>query len=196
MGDTNLERMSATKEVSVTQLSTTFEAAYWWYSTPFWLDEVITEISLARIYKTRCLVLYGTDDTEANCKWDIRKMVHINGGWNYRSVQHWTNDFVLEIGLHSLESTSADAIVSTVQDILLRLNLRIGNCQGEYPTTVKDHYRRICSWYHHSSHWQQIPTFNMLQKLETFHQCQGSEVVKEAPFMALILAIQIVLKHS
>ena len=31
------------------------------------------------------------------------------------------------IGLHSLESTSADAIVSTVQDILLRLNLRIDN---------------------------------------------------------------------
>ena len=35
------------------------------------------------------------------------------------------------IGLHSLESLSADTIVSTVQDILLRLNLRIDNCRGQ-----------------------------------------------------------------
>ena len=35
------------------------------------------------------------------------------------------------IGLHSLESTSADAIVSTIQDILLRFNLRIDNCRGQ-----------------------------------------------------------------
>lgn len=35
------------------------------------------------------------------------------------------------IGLHSLESTSADTIVSTVQDVLLRLNLRIDNCRGQ-----------------------------------------------------------------
>ena len=35
------------------------------------------------------------------------------------------------IGIHSFESTSADSIVSTVQDILLRLNLRINNCRGQ-----------------------------------------------------------------
>ena len=35
------------------------------------------------------------------------------------------------IGIHSLESTSADSIVSTVRDILLRLNLRINNCRGQ-----------------------------------------------------------------
>ena len=33
------------------------------------------------------------------------------------------------IGLHSLESTSAVAIISTVQDIVLCLNLRINNCR-------------------------------------------------------------------
>ncbi|KAI6656107.1 Zinc finger MYM-type protein 1-like [Oopsacas minuta] len=35
------------------------------------------------------------------------------------------------IGLHSLESTSADMIVSTIQDILLRLNIRIDHCRGQ-----------------------------------------------------------------
>lgn len=35
------------------------------------------------------------------------------------------------IGLHSLESTSADSILSTTKDILLRLNLRIENCRGQ-----------------------------------------------------------------
>ena len=35
------------------------------------------------------------------------------------------------IGLHSLESTSANTIFSTIQDILLRLNLTIHNCRGQ-----------------------------------------------------------------
>lgn len=35
------------------------------------------------------------------------------------------------IGLYSLESTSAESIFSTVQDILLRMNLRIENCRGQ-----------------------------------------------------------------
>ena len=35
------------------------------------------------------------------------------------------------IGLHSLESTSADSIMSTIKDILLRLNLRMNNCRGQ-----------------------------------------------------------------
>ena len=35
------------------------------------------------------------------------------------------------IGLHSLESTSADNIMLTIQDILLRLNLSINNCRGQ-----------------------------------------------------------------
>lgn len=35
------------------------------------------------------------------------------------------------IGLHSLESTSADIIMLTIQDILLRLNLSINNCRGQ-----------------------------------------------------------------
>lgn len=35
------------------------------------------------------------------------------------------------IGLHSLESTSADSIVFTIKDILLRLNLRIDHCRGQ-----------------------------------------------------------------
>ena len=35
------------------------------------------------------------------------------------------------IGLHSLEFTSADTIISTVQDVLLCLNLSIDNCRGQ-----------------------------------------------------------------
>ena len=35
------------------------------------------------------------------------------------------------IGLYSLESTSADMVVSTVKDILLRMNLTINNCHGQ-----------------------------------------------------------------
>ena len=35
------------------------------------------------------------------------------------------------LGLHSLESTSAESIVSTAKDVLLRLNLRINNCRGQ-----------------------------------------------------------------
>ena len=35
------------------------------------------------------------------------------------------------IGLHNLESTSADTIVSTIQGILLGLNLSIKNCRGQ-----------------------------------------------------------------
>ena len=35
------------------------------------------------------------------------------------------------IGLYSLESTSADNIMLTIQDILLRLNLSINNCRGQ-----------------------------------------------------------------
>ena len=35
------------------------------------------------------------------------------------------------IGLHSLESTSAETIVATIQDIFLRLNLKINNCRGQ-----------------------------------------------------------------
>ena len=35
------------------------------------------------------------------------------------------------VGLYSLESTSAQAIVSTIKDVLLRMNLRIGMCRGQ-----------------------------------------------------------------
>ena len=35
------------------------------------------------------------------------------------------------IGLHNLEFTSANTIFSTIQDILLRLNLTIHNCRGQ-----------------------------------------------------------------
>ncbi|KAI6658761.1 Zinc finger MYM-type protein 1-like [Oopsacas minuta] len=35
------------------------------------------------------------------------------------------------IGLYSLESTSADNIMLTIQDIQLRLNLSINNCRGQ-----------------------------------------------------------------
>ena len=35
------------------------------------------------------------------------------------------------IGLYSLESTSADNIMLTILDILLRLNLSINNCRGQ-----------------------------------------------------------------
>ncbi|KAI6655415.1 Zinc finger MYM-type protein 1-like [Oopsacas minuta] len=35
------------------------------------------------------------------------------------------------IGLYSLESTSVDNIMLTIQDILLRLNLSINNCRGQ-----------------------------------------------------------------
>ena len=35
------------------------------------------------------------------------------------------------VGLYSLESTSASAIVSTVKDVLLRMNLRIDMCRGQ-----------------------------------------------------------------
>ena len=38
------------------------------------------------------------------------------------------------IGLHSLESTSADTIVSTIQDILLCLNLCINKCVANVMT--------------------------------------------------------------
>ena len=35
------------------------------------------------------------------------------------------------VGLYTLESTSAEAIVSTIKDILLRMNLRIDMCRGQ-----------------------------------------------------------------
>ena len=35
------------------------------------------------------------------------------------------------IGLYSLESTSAESLVSTIKDVLLRMNLRIENCRGQ-----------------------------------------------------------------
>jgi hypothetical protein len=35
------------------------------------------------------------------------------------------------IGLYSLESTSAESIVGTIKDVLLRMNLRIENCRGQ-----------------------------------------------------------------
>ena len=35
------------------------------------------------------------------------------------------------IGLYSLESTSAESLVSTIRDVLLRMNLRIENCRGQ-----------------------------------------------------------------
>ena len=35
------------------------------------------------------------------------------------------------VGLYSLESTSADSIVSTIKDILLRMNLSLDNCRGQ-----------------------------------------------------------------
>jgi len=34
------------------------------------------------------------------------------------------------VGLYSLESTSAEMIVSTIQDVLLRMNLRIDMCRA------------------------------------------------------------------
>ena len=45
-------------------------------------------------------------------------------------------DFDLEVheefvGLYSLETTSADSIVSTIKDILLRMNLSLDNCRGQ-----------------------------------------------------------------
>ena len=35
------------------------------------------------------------------------------------------------IGLYSLESTSAASILATINDILLRMNLKIENCRGQ-----------------------------------------------------------------
>ena len=35
------------------------------------------------------------------------------------------------VGLYSLESTSAETIVSTIKDVLLRMNLRIDMCHGQ-----------------------------------------------------------------
>lgn len=35
------------------------------------------------------------------------------------------------IGLYSLESTSADVVVTAIKDILLRMNLTINNCRGQ-----------------------------------------------------------------
>ncbi len=35
------------------------------------------------------------------------------------------------VGLYSLESTSADSIVSIIKDILLRMNLSPKNCRGQ-----------------------------------------------------------------
>ena len=35
------------------------------------------------------------------------------------------------IGLYSLESTTSESIISTIKDILLRMNLRIENCRGQ-----------------------------------------------------------------
>lgn len=35
------------------------------------------------------------------------------------------------VGLYSLESTTANSIMMTIQDILLRMNLRINNCRGQ-----------------------------------------------------------------
>lgn len=35
------------------------------------------------------------------------------------------------IGLYSLESTSANAIVSTVKDVLLRMNMKLTDCRGQ-----------------------------------------------------------------
>ena len=42
------------------------------------------------------------------------------------------------VGLYSLESTSAEAIVSTVKDVLLCMNLRIDMCCTTGPTTCLD----------------------------------------------------------
>ena len=36
------------------------------------------------------------------------------------------------IGMYSLESTDACSIMSSIQDILLRINLNTGNCRGQY----------------------------------------------------------------
>ena len=35
------------------------------------------------------------------------------------------------IGLYSLESTSAESVMFTIKDVLLRMNLRIENCRGQ-----------------------------------------------------------------
>ncbi len=35
------------------------------------------------------------------------------------------------IGMYSLESTSAESILSMIKDVLLRLNLRISDCRGQ-----------------------------------------------------------------
>ena len=35
------------------------------------------------------------------------------------------------IGLYSLESTTAESIISTIKDVLLRMDLRIENCRGQ-----------------------------------------------------------------
>ena len=35
------------------------------------------------------------------------------------------------LGLYSLESTNADTIVSTIQDVLLRMNLKLCDCRGQ-----------------------------------------------------------------
>ena len=35
------------------------------------------------------------------------------------------------VGLYSLESTSTETIVSTIKDVLLRMNLRIDMCRGQ-----------------------------------------------------------------
>ena len=49
-------------------------------------------------------------------------------------LRHVDNDLEVHedvIGLYSLDSTSADTIFSTIQDVLLRLNLKIQNCRGQ-----------------------------------------------------------------
>lgn len=35
------------------------------------------------------------------------------------------------VGYHSLQSTTSAVIVSTIKDILLRLNLSLSNCHGQ-----------------------------------------------------------------
>ena len=51
------------------------------------------------------------------------------------------------IGLYSLESTSADMVMSTIEDILLRLNLKVNNCRSQCYDGVNNVRTQIWSCY-------------------------------------------------
>ena len=75
--------------------------------------------------------------SEISGKWFTLMVDKTRGGYTEQMIlclRYVDNDLDVHkevIGLHSLESFPADAIVLTVQDIVLHLNLRVNNCHGQ-----------------------------------------------------------------